>query len=139
MSLFVPLKRATLLIPSGPSRDVNRRHLFILLTDPYPDETFKSSVLLVSVSTVRPNVPYDSTCILYPGDHDFVKRSSYVVYQKTRLEEADKLLRGVKNGGLVAHVPIDGAVFARVCKGLEESRLTPAKFLVFYRNATAKG
>lgn len=51
----------------------------------------------------------------------------------------DKLLRGVKSGELVAHAPMDGAVFARVCKGLEESRLTPIKFLVFYRNATARG
>lgn len=139
MSLFVPLKRATLLIPSGPSGDVDRRHLFILLTDPYPDETGKSAVLLVSISTVRPNVPHDPTCILYSGDHDFVKRDSYVVYQRTRLEGADKLLRGVKSGELVAHAPMDGAVFARVCKGLEESRLTPIKFLVFYRNATARG
>jgi hypothetical protein len=138
MSLFVPLKRATLLIPSGPSGDVNRRHLFTLLTDPYPDGTDKSSVLLVSIATVRPNVPHDPSCILYPGDHEFVKRNSYVVYQKARLEEANKLLRGVNNGELVAHVPMDGAVFARVCKGLEESRLTPAKFLVFYRNATAR-
>lgn len=138
MSLFVPLKRATLLIPSGPSGDVDRRHLFILLTDPYPDETGKSAVLLVSISTVRPNVPHDPTCILYSGDHDFVKRDSYVVYQRARLEEAEKLLRGVKSGELVAHVPMDGAVFARVCKGLEESRLTPIKFLVFYRKATAR-
>lgn len=61
------------------------------------------------------------------------------MYQKARLEEADKLLRGVKNGELVSHVPMDGAVFARVCKGLEESRLTPAKILVFFRNATARG
>lgn len=68
-----------------------------------------------------------------------MKRDSYVVYQKARLEEADTLLRGVKSGELIAHVPMDGAVFAQVCKGLEESRLTPAKFLVFYRNATARG
>lgn len=138
MSLFVPLKRATLLIPSGSSVDVNRKHLFILLTDPCPDETGKSAVLLVSHSTVRPNVPHDPSCILYPGDHDFVKRHSDVVYKKARLEEADKLLRGVKSGELLAHAPMDGAVFARVCKGLEESKLTPAKFLMFYRNASAK-
>lgn len=53
--------------------------------------------------------------------NDFVKRDSYIVYQKARLEEADKLLRGVKNGELVSHVPMDGAVFVRVCKGLEVS------------------
>ena len=60
---------------------------------------------------------------------------SYIVYQKARLEESDKLLRGVKYGQLVPQDPMDGAVFARICKGLEESRLTPTKLLTFYRKA----
>ncbi|MCD8503927.1 MAG: hypothetical protein LRY56_08680 [Burkholderiaceae bacterium] len=68
-----------------------------------------------------------------------MKRNSYVACQKACLEGADKLLRGVQSGELVAHMRMDGAVFARVCKGLEESRLTPAELLVFYRNATATG
>ena len=138
MCLFLPLKRATLLIPSGPQGDQNRKHLFILLTDPQDDEAGKKCVLMVSLSTVRQGVPHDPTCILYAGDHPFVKHDSYVVYQKARLEEADKVLRGVKSGQLVAHDPMDGAVFARMCKGLEESRLTPAKLLTFYLKATGQ-
>lgn len=82
-------------------------------------------------------MPHDTTCILYAGDHPFLKHDSYVVYQKARLEEADKVLRGVKNGQLVPQDPMDGAVFARICKGLEDSRLTPVKLLNFYRKATA--
>jgi hypothetical protein len=34
MTLFVPFKRATLLVPSGPANDPDRKHLFVLLTDP---------------------------------------------------------------------------------------------------------
>lgn len=136
MSLFLPLKRATLLIPSGPQGDQERKHLFILLTDPYSDEAGKNCVLMVSLSTVRPGVPHDPTCILYAHDHAFVKRDSYVVYQKARLEEADKVLRGVKNGQLVPQAPMDSTVFARICKGLEDSRLTPTKLLTFYLKAT---
>lgn len=138
MSLFLPLKRATLLIPSGPQNDQHRKHLFILLTDPHDDETGAKSVLMVSLSTVRAGVPHDATCILYAGDHPFVKHDSCVVYQKARLEEADKVLRGVKSGQLVPQDPMDGAVFARVCKGLEESRLTPPKLLAFYQKATGQ-
>lgn len=138
MSLFLPLKRATLLIPSGPQGDQDRKHLFILLTDPHADEAGKSCILMVSLSTVRPGMPHDPTCILYAGDHSFVKHDSYVVYQKARLEEADKVLRGVKNGQLVPQAPMDGAVFARICKGLEDSRLTPAKLLTFYLKATGR-
>jgi hypothetical protein len=138
MSLFLPLKRATLLIPSGPHGDQFRKHLFILLTDPHADEAGKYFVLMVSLSTLKRGVPHDPTCILYLGDHPFVKHESYVVYQKARLEDADKVLRGVKSGQLVPQDPMDGAVFARICKGLESSRLTPAKLLNFYHKATVQ-
>ncbi len=138
MSLFIPLKRATLLIPSGPQNNQNRKHLFILLTDPHDDETSAKPVLLVSLSTIRAGVPHDATCILYAGDHSFVKHDSFVVYQLARLEESDKLLRGVKSGQLVPQAPMDGAVFARICKGLGESRLTPPKLLAFYQKATGQ-
>lgn len=135
MSLFLPLKRATLLIPSGPQGDQDRKHLFILLTDPHDGGSGTKSVLMVSLSTVRSGIPHDPSCVLYAGDHPFVKHDSYVVYQKARLEDADKVLRGVKNGQLVPQDPMDGTVFARVCKGLEESRLTPAKLRAFYQKA----
>mgnify|MGYP000060538622 FL=1 len=138
MSLFLPLKRATLLIPSGPQDDQGRKHLFILLTDPHTDEAGKHCVLMVSLSTIRKGIPHDPTCILYAGDHPFVKHDSYVVYQKARLEEADKVLRGVKNGQLVPQEPMDGTVFARICKGLEDSKLTPSKLLTFYLKATGQ-
>lgn len=81
-------------------------------------------------------MPHDPACILYAGDHPFVKHDSYVLYQKARLEDADKVLRGVKNGQFVAQNPMDGAVFARICKGLEDSRLTPSKLRTFYLKAT---
>ena len=138
MSVFTPLRRATLLIPSGPESDKDRKHLFILLNDPHDDESGKACVLMVSLSTVRQGVPHDPACILYAGDHAFVKHDSYVVYQKARIEEADKVLRGVKNGQLVPQAPMDGALFARICKGLEESRLTPARLLNFYLKATGQ-
>jgi len=37
MSLFLPIKRATLLVPSGADGDPDRKHLFVLLTDPADD------------------------------------------------------------------------------------------------------
>lgn len=138
MSLFLPLKRATLLIPSGPLGDENRKHLFILLTDPYKDEFGNKSVLMVSISSIRPQIPFDKTCILFPKDHPFVKHNSFVVYQKARLLEVDKVLRGVKAGQLVPQDAMDALIFARICKGLAQSRLTPPKLLKFYWEATAQ-
>lgn len=138
MSLFLPLKRATLLIPSGSQSDPGRKHLFILLTDPTSDEIGKNCVLIVSLSTVRPGIPYDDACVLHAGNHPFVKHDSYVVYQRARLEDADKILRGVKNSQLVSQEPINEAVFIKICKGIENSSLTPAKLLTFYLRATGQ-
>lgn len=138
MSLFLPLKRATLLVPSGPDNDPDRKHLFILLTDPADAETGDRAVLMVSLSSIKPGLPHDPACRVYPGDHPFVKRDSFVVYQKARIEEAYKVLRGVKDGKLVPHDPMDSAVFARICKGLEDSRLTPPKVLRFYLTASGR-
>jgi len=138
MSLFIPLKRATLLVPSGPQSEPNRKHLFVVLTDPADAGAGVKALLMVSLSSIKPGLPYDPSCILYPGDHPFVTRQSFVLYQKARIEEADKVLRGVKSGKLVAQDPMDSAVFARICKGLEDSRLTPPKVLSFYRAATGQ-
>jgi len=139
MSLFLPLRRATLLVPSGPENDPDRKHLFILLTDPADTEARVKAVLMVSLSSIKAGLPHDPACLLYPGDHPFVKRNSFVVYQKARIEEAEKVLRGVKDGKLVPQNPMDSAVFVRICKGLEESRLTPPKVLRFYLAATGRG
>ena len=135
MSLFLPVRRATLLIPSGPPGDPDRKHLFILLTDPRADDRGTASVLMVSLSTIRQGVPFDRSCLLYPGDHPFVRRDSYVVYQRARIEAVDAVLRGVNSGQLVPQAALDGGVFARVCRGFEESRLTPPRLLDFYRRA----
>lgn len=47
MSLFVPFKRATLLIPSGPVNDPDRKHLFVLLTDPIEAPGFNGKQVLL--------------------------------------------------------------------------------------------
>lgn len=91
MSLFVPVKRATLLVPSGPEQDPNRKHLFILLTDPQPPD---QSMLLVGVASIYNDIPHDSTCYLYPGDHPFIRRKSYVYYARARSNLPRNFLKG---------------------------------------------
>jgi len=137
MSLFVPYRRVTLLIPSGPAHDPNRNHLFILLTDPVPNSAGEKEVLLVSIATVRAGLFHDPACILYPGDHPFIAHESYVHYGNARIEDAQKLVNGVRKGILAAKGLLDGAIFARVCHGLTTSRHTVPKILAFYQEATA--
>lgn len=139
MSLFLPFQRATLLIPSGSESDPDRKHLFILLTNPYPhpDSNIKSS-LLVSISTLKPNIPFDPACKLYSGDHPFIKHDSYVVYRSARIETADKLINGVNQGVFNHKETLSGEIFARVCHGLTISDFTAPAILKFYEAATTK-
>ena len=128
MSIFLPVRRATLLIPSGPSK-----HLFILLTDPteYPAGGREHN-LIVGLSSVRAGLPHDPTCILYPGDHSFIKHESYVNYYYARVEETSKLLSGEKQGLFTQKDTLDSSIFARVCQGLTESRHTAPNVLRFF-------
>jgi len=130
--MFFVVKRATVLIPSGPTNDPNRKHLFIFLTNPIGNER---ETLLVPIASVRPGQPHDSTCLLYGGDHPFIRGDSYVNYLNSRIDSAGKIENAVKKGLFVPHAPIDGAIFARVCKGIEESRFVAEKVRVFYKRS----
>lgn len=133
MSLFVPFKRATLLIPSGPEHDPDRKHLFVLLTDPIESPDFLGKqVLLVNIATVPDRLPYDATCIIQPAEHRFIKHESYVFYAKARIEAANALLRGVKSGQLIPHDIMDHALVQRISDGLYQSPHTSPKILRFY-------
>ncbi len=128
MRLFVPLRRATLLIPSGPPQDPDRMHLFILLTQPQAD----GRVLLTTVSSVPRGLPHDGTCLLYRGDHPFIRHDSYVFYARSRIEAQSALLNGVNQGVFEAREAMEETLFARVCQGLTASRFTAPAIKTFY-------
>jgi len=134
MILFLPFKKATLLVPSGPSSDPDRKHLFVLLTGPTQDGSEKSS-LMVSFSSCKPGMYRDPACLVDAGEHPFIRKPSFVVYSKARIECVDGLIRGVKAGSLIPHEQIDSALFARICEGLTTSRHTAKRILDFYNLA----
>lgn len=115
--MFTAACRATLLFPSPGARDPNGKHLFIVLTDPCGPA---NQVLMVGVATLR-DKGCDMTCVLKPGDHEFIKVESYVAYSFCRIECADKLVTGVKNGVFVDKGLLDEKIFDRVLTGVRKS------------------
>jgi hypothetical protein len=133
VKLFVPYRRATLLVPSGPAHDPDQKHLFIVLTDPARvlDYDEKHS-LLVGVSTIYQGIAHDPACELFSGDHAFIRHKSYVYYAEARIEASQKLVDGVRRGVLSPKGMLAEDIFARVCHGLSQSRFSPPRILAFY-------
>lgn len=134
--MFYPYKQTTLLIISGRVENPEQKHLFIILTNPFNDDAGGKPVLMVPISSVKPGIPFDSACILNPGDHKFVTQQSFVLYALTRLEDANKLIRAVKDGKMIVHNQVKLDVFSRICDGLNKTTNIPPKFLTFYRKAS---
>jgi hypothetical protein len=53
------------------------KHLFFVLAKVDP-----ACVLLACVSTIRPGIDCDQSCVLHAGDHPFIQHDSYVVYSE---------------------------------------------------------
>lgn len=129
MTMFLPNRKATLLVPSGPLHDPDRKHLFIVISGPVNDEQL---VLLVSISSVKPNLWNDQSCLLFPGDHPFIKRDSFVDYSSSRIEPAEKLAKAVDQGIFVPREPVSQDLFDRICAGVLASRRTPKDIKRFF-------
>ena len=113
--MFIVEARATLLYPSGTANDPNRKHLFIVLTEPAGKPP---TVLLVSVSSFIRGKATDEACILRPGDHPFIKHDSFVAYRMCREEPSSKLEKGIASGEFVAKEKLTLDSFQRVIDGL---------------------
>lgn len=127
MPIFLPLRTATIEIPTPP----HDQHLFILLTDPVGPA---KEVLGVSVCSYESDGYDDESCVLFPGDHDYIKHKSFVAYEYAEILKAQALINGAKDGPFRPFAPIKTDIFARVCHGLTLSRLVPPVAKQFYES-----
>jgi len=131
--VFAPVRRATLLIPgTGPAHDPARAHLFVILTDPCPN----GMVLVVPVC--RAVRGYDNTCILGAGDHPFFKQKSYVAYYRLQTYSAAELIDKEEKQIIRFRGMLDEKVFALICNGVEQSRLSAPVHKHYFAAQTPK-
>jgi hypothetical protein len=125
MSAWQPSAGSTLLIPTGA-----QKHLFVVLNDPVVLQGYGAQpcVVLVNVSTVRPEIPYDNTSVLAAGCHPFVTAESYVRYQDARLYRASELSKLVAQGLFTPHHPVAAQLLATIKAGLNSSPRTKRAF-----------
>lgn len=122
---YVPYKKGTLLIPSGPQGN----HLFAILTDVNAD----GEHLLVSVTSIKENQKYDVTCTLTAGEHPFIKHPSFALYRLADVQKAEKLVRMVEGWVYRPHQDISDDLLARLSEGVVKSPFTPRRIITFLK------
>lgn len=118
-------------MPSGTEDRPDLKHLFVICTD--ADGTGQH--LLLNVTKWR-NDLCDNTCIFDEGAHEFIKHKSYVLYRKARIETAQALLNGVREGIFHPKECLEQQHFERVCKGILVSPHIPRGMKQFYLDVT---
>lgn len=125
---FQPLKKATLLMPSGPPGDPDRLHLWVVLTDPCSLE----ANLIVSISTIREGRFHDPACVLEPGDHRRITAPSWANFRMGRAIHCRVLVKGEAAWLYRADAPVTDAVIEKLCAGLMESDHTPLRLKRYF-------
>lgn len=135
--MFIPAAKATVLIPTPTERKPDLRHLFIVLNNAMKGlhATIEDGVIATGVTSIQQGRYYDNSCVLYRGDHPFIRHDSYVNYVNCKVYSAAALLRGIKDGKLIPRGPMDDVVFARVLYGVLKSPRTPQEIQDAFRVA----
>jgi len=84
-----------------------------------PDED--GQCLLVMMNSIKASRPYDSTCLLQVGDHDFVRHDSYINYRIAEYSSAAHIVKMVEKHGYKPKADFSKEVFKRICEGLYSS------------------
>ena len=92
-------------------------HLWVIISDPEQDS---EEVLIVSLTEYHPKK--DTACILVPGDHPFIRKTSCVAYDLANAPSLDVLRQAQENGDLIANEPMRSDVLERIRKQSSLSR-----------------
>jgi len=126
---YLPSKGCTLLIPSGTTLHPDRKHLFVVLTNPCAG----GQHLLISISSVKQNRWHDPTCILEAGEHPFLDHQSYVFYARPQQIGQAGIIKCVKSGLYIVKENCDEAVLKKICEGVATSAMTPRWAKEYFR------
>jgi len=105
-------------------------HLFVMLLDPRTDKKETIIVNLDKLTSPR----QDQTTVLNTGDHEFIKRPTYVNYRMARIISEKDLLELVNSGIAIKRTPMENGVLQRIREGVLKSPFTPGGVCEFYED-----
>jgi hypothetical protein len=80
-----------------------------------------NEILLVNITSIKPDIAHDPTCILGRGDWPVLTNPSYVIYQWSQLTTIPSLKAELDNRAINIFCTVPAAVLARMQKGCLDS------------------
>jgi len=105
-------------------------HLWFILSDPAKDS---EHVLIVNATSAFHGRDVDSSCILKPGEHPFIRHESYIFYDGTRQTTSQKLKEGFEAEMLRFQESVSDELLLRMRTGLMQSSHTEERYKALLR------
>jgi len=101
-----------------------KAHLFIVISDPAQDP---DHIVTANFTSWGPDKDTkDESCVLDPGEHQFIVKQSCVNYRGVgRLIRRDECERALKTGALLAREPVSQLLLRRILDGAAKSPHIP--------------
>ncbi len=74
----------------------------------------------------------DQTTILNVGDHEFIKRPSFVNYNRARIKSITSIDQMIAEGKAKSRQPLKLGILQKICDGIRKSDHTPQEVLTMY-------
>ena len=103
------------------------KHLFFVVSKPESNR-----VLLVHVCSIKPGRECDTSCVIRPEEHPFVKHDSFVVYSATMFALESHVEAQVRAGICRPQPPASPALLVRIRDGARVSAAIPGKYASYF-------
>ncbi len=108
-----------------------QRHLHIILLEP---QEYTRNTIFVPVESLT-SKKQDRTTTLSPGDHEFIKRESYVNYRRAIIRSVIDIEKWVKEKTANKYqTPINAELLSKIVAGIKKSIHTPEDVVIMYSN-----
>lgn len=99
-----------------PLPENGKRHLRIVITEANERNEF----LTIPVDTLR-NRTQDTSCVIEPGEHDFIKVRSFANYYYAKVLNFAQVFNGIKKGLLVRKEDVSDELLKKIQEGAKNT------------------
>jgi len=103
-------------------------HLWVIISDPFSNPKQVIFVLLTSLKSGS-----DTTVVLSPGDHRFIRHDTVISYADSRIEEIDYIKESILQRNFEPKEKFEESVTKKIQQGLLNSPRTPKQIKETYK------